>query len=119
MYNNYYPYYYSGYWYFRPYSRPYSYGYIPRFDRPRHYDRRFESGRHGFSKPNHRHNGLPMDRNRTTYRYDNRPKSSFNSSHSSTRTNRTMTMPHNNNRGSMVGRSRGNAIGVSRGAGRR
>ncbi len=115
----YYPYYHSGYWYFRPYARPYRHGYAPRFDKPRHYDRRFESGRHGFYKPNHRHDGLPMDRNRTTHRYDNRPKSSFNSNHSSTRTNSTITMPHNSNRGGMVGRSRVNAIGISRGAGRR
>ena len=86
---------------------------------PRRHDRRIDVGKYGFSKPNGSHNGLPIERNRTTYRYDNRPKSSFNSNHSSTRTNRTITMPQNSNRGGMIGGSRGNAIGVSRGAGRR
>lgn len=115
----YYPYYYGNNWYFRPYSRPYRRGHIPYFDMPRRHDRRIDVGKYGFSKPNGRHNGLPIERNRTTYRYDNRPKSSFNSNHSSTRTNRTITMPQNSNRGGMIGGSRGNAIGVSRGAGRR
>lgn len=124
----YYPYYYGGYWYFRPYSRPYRYGYIPRFDRPRHYDRRFESGRHGFSKPSIHNNGLPRSRDNhvETFHYGNKPTYNRNSStrfSGGLNTQRPNVTQHGVNRGGFNGNvSRGGVnrgSGVTRGGGRR
>ena len=68
----YYPFYYDNYWYVRVYRRPFSHLYHRPYFRPRHYDMRFEPGRHpGFDnspRPRPHDNRFGQGR-----RPDNRP----------------------------------------------